>query len=182
MAYKPGQDSQAVIKAGVIGQDEVGIIHIRADIPFEGGQHVVLIAVEHIFQGVVAFNLVSFDTADYFEIFLGMHEDFEVEECPNFFEVKNEDPLHHNNGRWSEAQHAGFGEFVVENILLSGNGFTADQFFAIFDEGVFIDGFRAVEIIHPLLIYFLSGARKVVVIEREYAHFRLAESGFEVFD
>lgn len=182
MADETGEYGQSVVKTGIVGEHQVSIIHVGPDIPLKGGQHVMLVPVEYILEGIVAFNLVTFDASDNFQVFFGMNEDFQVEQGPYFFEVKNEDAFYDNDGSRPESEHSGFGEFVVENIFLSGDGFPGHQFFQILDEGIFIDGFRPVEIIDPLLIHFLFGAGKVVVVEGEHTHFRFGESGFEVFD
>ncbi len=128
VADEAGEYRQAIVEIFVVGDDEVGVFHVGPNVALVSGQDVVLVAIQYVFQRVVAFYLIAFDAPNDFQVFFGMQKHLEIEHVAHFFEVKHEDAFHHDDRRRSEHEGAGFGLFVVEHILQPRYRFAGDEF------------------------------------------------------
>ena len=99
----------------------------------------VFVAIQHILERVVALQLVAFDAPDHLQIFFGRNEDFEVETLTYLFIVKHKKAFHDNHRRGLKFQEAGFLQFIVEGVFLTGISLTLDQLFQVSDEAFLID-------------------------------------------
>ena len=177
-----GQDFQPPIKLLVVIDHQVGFVHIWFDVPFEGRQYMMLVAIEDVVQRVIALYLVPFDPADDFEVFLSVEEDLYIQQPAYFFEVENEDAFDDDDRRRPKSKHSWLDGSIIKGILLAVYRLAGGQAIDIFSKGFFINRARQVKIADAHFIFHLLFSGPVVIILRDDAKVLLSKPLPELVD
>lgn len=173
-------DGQTGLEAQIVVDDNVGFVRIRLDIFFEGWQHVVLIAVEDILNGVIALYLIAFDPPDDLQVFLGMKEDLQVEEFADLFVMQNKQAFYDDDRCRVDLKDALARIPVIEGVFRAVDRLPLDQAFDIVDEGFFIDRAGKIKILDAVAVLFLLMNGTVILIHGKHAEVFFREICFDL--